>query len=123
MAVDLEPRLQQLESLYNVVGRLPIEYIRDHGFALVKPDQFDRMLGMFEERLSAQGREERLCQIGAQLSADPADAEMAFSLAAAVAVADDRVDVEEGNLVGELAEFFGISPKRATALLDEVTSE
>ncbi len=49
MAEDLEPKLQQLESLYNVVGKLPIEYFRDHGFALVRPDQFDRMLGMFED--------------------------------------------------------------------------
>lgn len=49
MAEDLEPRLQQLESLYNVMGRLPIEHFRDHGFALLRPDQFDRMLGMFED--------------------------------------------------------------------------
>ena len=48
MAEELEPRLRELESLYNVLGRMPTEFLRDHGFVLMRPEHFDRMLRMFE---------------------------------------------------------------------------
>ncbi len=44
MAEELGPRLEALESLRAVVGKLPVEFMRNHGFVLLKPDQFDRML-------------------------------------------------------------------------------
>jgi len=79
----------------------------------------DWILERFERALAEQGREERLEQIGGQLSADRDDAEAAFTLAAAVAMVDGRVDDEENRLVQELREWLGISPKRAALILDE----
>ncbi|MFC1627814.1 RND family transporter [Gemmatimonadota bacterium] len=49
MAEELEPRLAGMEELRNVFGKMPTEFIRDHGFALVRPEQFDRMLDMFTD--------------------------------------------------------------------------
>ena len=49
MAEELEPRLEALEGLHNVWGRLPVDFIKDHGFVLLKQEQFDRALLSFED--------------------------------------------------------------------------
>lgn len=49
MADSLEPRLRTLGGLDNVQGRLPLEYFRDHGFVLLKPNEFNRMLRVFSD--------------------------------------------------------------------------
>jgi predicted RND superfamily exporter protein len=49
MAEELEPRLEAMEGLHNVWGKLPVEFIRDHGFVLLKQEQFDRALRSFED--------------------------------------------------------------------------
>jgi uncharacterized tellurite resistance protein B-like protein len=81
----------------------------------------DSLLDRFEATLSEQGLESRLQQIGAGLALDREDSEGAFALAAAVAVADERIDAREDELVGQIAEWYGISPKRAEAILAEVS--
>ncbi|NQT33811.1 hypothetical protein HQ587_01370, partial [bacterium] len=49
MADSLEPRLKKLDGLYSVQGRLPLDYFRAHGFVLLKPNDFDRMLRVFAD--------------------------------------------------------------------------
>ncbi len=49
MAEELEPRLAAMEELRTVLGQVPAEFIRDHGFVLIRPEQFDRMLDMFSD--------------------------------------------------------------------------
>jgi predicted RND superfamily exporter protein len=49
MANELEPKLNGLESLYNVMGRMPVEFLLDHAFVLLKPNQFDRALTSFQD--------------------------------------------------------------------------
>ena len=49
MADTLEPRLRAFESLYNVQGKLPTEFIRNNGFKLQKPNEFDRMLKIYSD--------------------------------------------------------------------------
>ncbi len=49
MAEELDPRLTGMEELRNVFGKMPVEFIRDHGFVLTRPQQFDRMLDMFSD--------------------------------------------------------------------------
>jgi len=49
MAEELEPRLAGMDELRNVFGKMPVEFIRDHGFVLTRPEQFDRMLDMFSD--------------------------------------------------------------------------
>ncbi len=44
MAEELAPRLDELESLRTIMGKAPVEFMKDHGYVLLKPDQFDRIL-------------------------------------------------------------------------------
>ena len=73
-----------------------------------------------EARAAQEGVQPRLQALGARLSADRADAETAFSLAAAIALADQSVDQREHALIENLTEWFGLSPKRATALISSI---
>ena len=49
MAEALTPRLEEIESLYNIQAKMPVDFFADHGFALLKPEQFDRQLKIFSE--------------------------------------------------------------------------
>ena len=49
MAEELAPRIEELESLRTTMGKLPVEFMKDHGFVLLKPDQFDRLLLAYED--------------------------------------------------------------------------
>ena len=75
------------------------------------------MLENYERRLREEGRDERLRQIAETIAEEPAEAEGAFALAAAVALADDEVADEENALINQLAEWFGIAPERSAEIL------
>jgi uncharacterized tellurite resistance protein B-like protein len=81
------------------------------------------MLEAYQVALEREGREARLRHLGAKLSGHPSDAEGAFALAAAVALADDEVSEEEQRLVAELATWFGITTARAKQILDQLEDE
>jgi predicted RND superfamily exporter protein len=49
MAEELVPRLEAVESLHNVVGKTPTNFLLDHAYVLLKPDQFERALRTFED--------------------------------------------------------------------------
>lgn len=49
MASELEPRLRALDLLYNVDGKAPIDFLSDHGFVLLKPNDFDRALRIYDD--------------------------------------------------------------------------
>jgi len=70
-------------------------------------------------RASEIGVENCLQGIGARLASDRLDRETAFSLAAAVALADGSLKDEESALMADIAEWFGISNKRAGELLSQ----
>jgi hypothetical protein len=78
------------------------------------------MLENFQRRLGEEGRDERLREIAEQLSADTGEAEAAFALAAAVALADEQVADEENELINQLADWLDIAPERAEQILDEL---
>jgi tellurite resistance protein len=59
----------------------------------------------------------------AQLKDDPARAEVAFVLAAAIAFADNAIADAENDTLNELAEGLGIDDARATELLDGVEAD
>ncbi|MDB4986325.1 MAG: hypothetical protein JWN04_1503, partial [Myxococcaceae bacterium] len=82
--------------------------------------EIDDMLALYAARLENQSREQRLEQITAQLSFDRSDAEATFTLAAAMAIADDQPDLREQAMLGELRELLGIAPARAATLLGDV---
>lgn len=81
------------------------------------------MLENFAERLERQGRDQRLREIAGELASAPAEAEGAFALAAAVALADDEVATQENELINELTIWFRISPGRANEILDQLVAD
>ena len=66
------------------------------------------------------GVDRYLERIGARLGSDRMDRETAFTLAAAVALADGRVEIAESDLLRTVAEYFGISNKAMRRLLEEI---
>jgi tellurite resistance protein len=83
----------------------------------------DAMIASYQGALAKEGREARLRHVADHLAEHPSDAESAFTLAAAVALADDDVDAEERQLVTQLASWFGIAPERAAVILDQLADE
>jgi tellurite resistance protein len=81
------------------------------------------MIEKFGARLAEQGRDARLQEIASALAANRTEAETAFSLAAAVALADDEVAEEENELINQLADWFRIDEKRAAEILDELEED
>jgi tellurite resistance protein len=81
------------------------------------------MLENYQRRLDAEGRDERLRQIAETISEQASEAESAFALAAAVALADDDVAEEENAFINQLAVWFGIGPERASAILDQIEDD
>ena len=81
------------------------------------------MLENYQRRLQEDGREERLRQIAETISEEPSEAEGAFALAAAVALADDAIADEENAFINQLAEWFGISPERSAEILDQLDQD
>jgi len=69
------------------------------------------------ERARRDGWERRLQRVCGDLSADRDDAELAFTLASAVALSDDVTTESEWNLLAFIAEALGISPRRMDLLL------
>ena len=81
------------------------------------------MIENYQRRLAQEGRDERLRQIAESISEEASDAESAFALAAAVALADDDVAEEENAFINQLAGWFGITPERSTAILDQLDED
>lgn len=85
---------------------------------LVPDPAIDALLARLEAQLAEQGREARLEALASRFVLAKPDAEMAFTLAAAIALSDGRVAPAEQAFVEEMRRYFGISAARATALLD-----
>lgn len=81
------------------------------------------MLETYAERLAAQGRDLRLHEIAEDIAEEPSEAEGAFALAAAVAYADDEIDASENEFINQLADWLGISAKRADEILDQLEQD
>jgi tellurite resistance protein len=81
------------------------------------------MLENYQGRLEAEGRDERLREIAESIAEQSSEAESAFALAAAVALADDDVAEEENAFINQLAGWFGITPERSSAILDQLDDD
>lgn len=77
----------------------------------------DAMLARFDEALAREGQQERLNHVANRLAADRADAETAYSLAAALALADGGANARELALLDELGELLGLSRERRAELV------
>ena len=97
--------------------------IRGMADGLIRSATIDVMLENFAARLIEHGRDQRLHELAQELAEDPGEAEGAFLLAAAVALADDEVADEENAFINQLADWFGISSERSHAILDQLDED
>jgi tellurite resistance protein len=90
---------------------------------LLQDGTIDVMIEEYDRLLDAEGRDARLRHVGESLRGQTSDAEGAFALAAAIALADESIADDERKLVGEIAGRFGITPQRAAQILDQLEEE
>jgi uncharacterized tellurite resistance protein B-like protein len=89
----------------------------------VRSVHIEALVDQAAKHVAEQGRETRLRQVIARLHEDPARAEVAFVLAAAIAFADNAIADEENETLNALAEGLGIDDSRANELLDSVEAD
>jgi uncharacterized tellurite resistance protein B-like protein len=89
----------------------------------IRSAHIDAMLEEAGKAVAEKGRAETMADVIARLSADPARAEVAFVLAAAIAFADNAIADEENETLNALAEGLGIDENRANQLLDDVEAD
>jgi uncharacterized tellurite resistance protein B-like protein len=83
----------------------------------------DKMLEHAGANVAEHGRDARMNEVVSQLHEDPARAEVAFVLAAAIAFADNAIADEENETLNSFAEGLGIDEGRANQLLDDVEAD
>ena len=89
----------------------------------VRSVHIEAMLDEASKNVAEQGRDARLNSVVEQLHEDPARAEVAFVLAAAIAFADNAIADEENETLNAFAEGLGIDESRANELLDSVEAD
>jgi tellurite resistance protein len=89
----------------------------------VLPAHVDALLDAASGRVGESGRDASLQRVVQQLRGDPARAEVAFVLAAAIAFADSAIADEENEALNRLAEGLGIDETRAESLLVTVEAD
>jgi tellurite resistance protein len=90
---------------------------------LLRTGTINVMLESYQKRLDGSSRDQRLHEIAEELAEDPNEAEGAFALAAAIALADDEVSDDENAFINQLAEWFGISTERSSQILDQLEQD
>ena len=89
----------------------------------VRGTHIESMLDQAAKNVAEQGRDRRLDEVCRELREDPARAEVAFVLAAAIAFADNAIADEENETLNLLADGLGIDEARANELLDTVEAD
>jgi tellurite resistance protein len=90
---------------------------------LLRSGTINVMLENYAKRLAEQGRDARLQEIASDIAEETSEAEGAFALSAAIALADNHVTDEENSFINQLAEWFGISPARSSEILDQLEED
>jgi tellurite resistance protein len=89
----------------------------------VRTRHMEAMLDAAMRRVMTEGPEKRLAVVIEALKGNPARAESAVVVAAAIAAADQRVVPEEHALLAALSKGIGVDSKRAEAILEEMARE
>jgi tellurite resistance protein len=89
----------------------------------VRGVHIEAMLDAASKNIAEHGREKRMREVIAALHDDPARAEVAFVLAAAIAFADNAIADEENETLNLFAEGLAIDESRANELLDAVEKD
>jgi tellurite resistance protein len=80
------------------------------------------MIETYTLKLKQEGRPARIKAI-TQSMHDEAEALNAFALAAAAALADDRLDQEENELILELKDAFGLQGEQVAKILGQLKAD
>ena len=112
MAVDRRVMNVEREVLRGALAVLSSETVRTR--------HMDAMLDAAARNIGAHGMEKRLAHVIEALRENPAKAESAVVVAAAIAAADDRVVPEEHALLERFMRELAIDPDRTTAILAEL---
>lgn len=115
MMVDGEAAESEKEAIRGALQMLTQGFLDE--------SMLEKILDRCQTVAQEQGVEFRLQTLGAQLCADRQDRETAFTLAAAVAMADNQVADEESLLVGSIAEWYGVSGKRCSEILQQIENQ
>ncbi len=97
--------------------------LRNLSGGVLDGELIDKMLEEAARASEMHGRDARLKNVIASLAKEPARAEVAFVLAAAIAFADNTIADEENDTLDAFAEGLGIDESRADDLLDTVERE
>jgi tellurite resistance protein len=97
--------------------------LRNLSADMIRGVHIEALLDEAAKRAAEQGRDARLREVIAALHEDPARAEVAFVLAAAIAFADNAIADEENETLSSFAEGLGIDEARADELLDSVEAD
>jgi len=87
---------------------------------LLDEEDLDELLQNCDRAARERGPGVMLQVLGSRLCANRSDRETAFTLAAAIALADDSVAEAEQALLADVAEWFGVSTRRAGELLGQI---
>lgn len=88
----------------------------------VRTHHIEKLFDQCQE-LAKQGLEARLAAVAPTLKEDPALIDAAFSLAAALAFADDEIEDSENEVINALADALELDGDRATELLNLLEAE
>lgn len=97
--------------------------IRDLSDSKIRSGTVKVMLESYANEVEREGWQERLTSLATELSQAPDDAETAYTLVAAVALADDEVTLAENELIDRFAELLGLNDQRCCELLDLVKND
>lgn len=87
---------------------------------LVRSRHIESMIDIAAQKLAQQGIERRLERVIEKLRENEGKAEVTYILAAAVAAADNKITVEEQDMLARLGDGLGIDENRANELLSEM---
>ncbi len=97
--------------------------IRDLTDSTLRSGTISVMMDNYAEKVARDGWEVRLQTVADQLSSETGNAETAYTLVAAVALADAQVTLEENELIVRFAGLLGLTDERCWELLEEVRRE
>ena len=112
MVADGHADASEKDAILGALNMLTHEFLDEDALASILSDA--------EKEVELRGVEGHLQIIGSQLGANRQDREIAFTLAAAVAMADSNLHAQENELIGRIAEWYGISNKRMEAILQRL---
>ena len=90
---------------------------------LLHPGTVNVMIESYDESLKREGRDARLSAVIQEVADQPAEAEGAFALAAAIALADSSVADQEREFIERLAGKLSITAERAREILEQLDED